>query len=214
MTLLMWGALGLVLAATIAAAGTSGWLDGWGIRVVSANDEWGRFPASPRAELLDDGRTLRLLEDFVYLDPRGRRWLAAKGAEVNGASIPRAFWSVAGGPLDGRYRNASIVHDEGCVQRTAAWQDVHRMFYEACRCGGLPERQAKILYAAVYHFGPRWIVEPEHSPTADDDVSRSESLIGPDRSSAEAGHDAREKLERFIAERRPTLAEIDAFAPF
>ena len=44
-----------------------------------------------------------------------------------------------GGPLDGPYRNASIVHDVACVSMTDPWDDVHFMFYEACRCGGVPE---------------------------------------------------------------------------
>ena len=30
------------------------------------------------------------------------------------------------------------------------------MFYNACLCGGVEPLKAKTLYAAVYHFGPRW----------------------------------------------------------
>ena len=30
------------------------------------------------------------------------------------------------------------------------------MFYEACRPGGVGEQKAKLMYAAVYHFGPKW----------------------------------------------------------
>jgi len=30
------------------------------------------------------------------------------------------------------------------------------MFYEACRDGGVGEQKAKLMYAAVYHFGPKW----------------------------------------------------------
>lgn len=117
---------------------------------------WGVFSTSAKVELLDDGRLLKLLEDFEYVDPRGRVWKAPRGLVIDGASIPQACWSIVGGPLEGRYRNASIVHDQECEQMMHAWEDVHFMFYEACRCGGVPERQAKVLYFAVYHFGPRW----------------------------------------------------------
>src|SRR5262245_35717189 len=83
---------------------------------------------------------------------------APKKFEADGASIPQLFWTVVGGPLDGQYRNASIVHDVGCVRMTDKWEDVHLMFYEACRCGGVPENKAKVVYAAVYHWGPRWVI--------------------------------------------------------
>ena len=39
---------------------------------------------------------------------------------------------------------------------TDPWHDVHRMFYEACRCGGVGERKAKTMDWAVHNFGPRW----------------------------------------------------------
>ena len=42
------------------------------------------------------------------------------------------------------------------VERSRSWRQVHRMFYEACRCGRTNVVQAKIMYYAVYHFGPRW----------------------------------------------------------
>src|SRR5262245_32434634 len=76
-----------------------------------SGENWGSFSGAPKAELLDDGRQLRLLEDFAYVDPRNKAWVAPKGAVVDGASIPRALFSIVGGPLEGQYRNASIVHD-------------------------------------------------------------------------------------------------------
>ena len=117
---------------------------------------WGWFEGQVLAAWHDDGRTMSLLEPFAYLDPGGRRWAAAAGSEVNGASIPQAFWSLIGGPFAGRFRNASVVHDVACVERAADWRAVHGMFYEACRCGGVAVGKAKLMYYAVYHFGPRW----------------------------------------------------------
>ena len=96
-----------------------------------------------------DGRNMTLREDFFYIDSQGRRWRAPTGAIVNGASIPSVFWTAIGGPFEGKYRNASVVHDVGCAEMRQPWEDVHRMFYEACRCGGVDETQAKLMYYAV-----------------------------------------------------------------
>jgi hypothetical protein len=120
---------------------------------------FGRFEGDVIASWDADGRNMTLREDFAYIDAQDRRWMAPRGSVVNGASIPSGFWSFIGGPFEGKYRNASVVHDVGCEEMTASWEDVHRTFYEACRCGGVDETTAKMLYFAVYHFGPRW--EPQ-----------------------------------------------------
>lgn len=117
---------------------------------------FGRFEGDVIAVWDQDGRNMTLREDFAYIDSRGRRWLAPANSVINGASIPQGFWTFIGGPFEGRYRNASVVHDVGCHEMRQSWEDVHRMFYEACLCGGVDETQAKMMYYAVYHFGPRW----------------------------------------------------------
>ena len=118
----------------------------------------GRFLSLPNVTLLDE-RTIQLQEDFVYIDPNDDPWLAPKGRKVNGASIPKIFWSATGGPLSGKYRNASIVHDVECDDRKRDHKRVHLMFYHACLAGGVPEKEAKRLYWAVSRFGPRWVGE-------------------------------------------------------
>ncbi len=116
----------------------------------------GRFVGRVRAELLDDGRGLRLLEDFGYVDPQEKLWSTPAGTEVDGASIPQVFWSLIGGPLEGKYRNASVVHDYECDTKREPWENVHRMFYDACLCGGADPWLAKVMFTAVHNFGPRW----------------------------------------------------------
>src|SRR5207248_6138643 len=61
-----------------------------------------------------DGRTITLTENYTYIDPTGVSWLAPKGWVVDGASIPQWAWSVIGGPFEGKYRDASVVHDVAC----------------------------------------------------------------------------------------------------
>lgn len=117
---------------------------------------YGRFPDTLDLRMSRDGRTATLLAPFEFIDQRSKKWLAPKGVTVDGASIPQVLWSVVGSPWTGRYREASVVHDFYCDTRTEPWQSVHRVFYDAMLANGVEELQAKIMYAAVYRFGPRW----------------------------------------------------------
>lgn len=103
-----------------------------------------------------DGRLMRLKQIYEFKDSNCRRWIAPAGALVDGASIPGAMWSIVGGPFEGRYRNASVLHDWYCITRTRPWREVHRMFFEGMLISGVPRAQAQLLYAAVYLRGPRW----------------------------------------------------------
>jgi Protein of unknown function (DUF1353) len=118
--------------------------------------QFGHFEGKVKTEWIEANRKMQLLEDFSFVDSKGTKWPAPKGSIVDGASIPQVLWSVVGSPYTGEYRNASVVHDVACVTRDHSWQDVHRMFYEACRAGGVGEQKAKLMYSAVYHFGPKW----------------------------------------------------------
>ncbi len=119
---------------------------------------WGRFLKKPDLRFEHDGRLITLLNDFTYIDSAGHVWTVPTGETVNGASIPRPLWSIVGSPLTGKYRNASILHDFEYEKKRYSAPKVHRMFYEACRCGGLPENQSKLLYLAVYHYNPSWVL--------------------------------------------------------
>lgn len=101
-------------------------------------------------------RDMRLMEPFTFIDLAGKTWAVPAGITINGASIPRAFWTMVGSPYTGNYRRASVVHDHYCVTKSAGWREVHRMFFHAMVAGGVPELDAKVLYAAVYAGGPRW----------------------------------------------------------
>jgi hypothetical protein len=133
-------------------------------------ESFGSFGPRPQTEWLDDGRDMQLLRPFVYTDPNGRIWTAAQGMKVDGASIPPALWAFVGGPLEGKYRNASVVHDTECELKLREWRDVHRMFYYAVRAGGVGVTKGKLMYAAVYFFGPRWKVVTSTAQVSESDV--------------------------------------------
>jgi hypothetical protein len=127
----------------------------------SIDRAFGNYDGNVVARWSDDGRNMTLERDFTYVDPHGKRWLAATGSEINGASIPRLFWSVIGGPFEGTFRNAAVIHDAACGVQTEPWEDVHRMFYNAMRCSRVGEGKAQTMYWAVYQFGPRWEKKPD-----------------------------------------------------
>jgi hypothetical protein len=130
-----------------------------GMATMSRNDTGslkGAFLGPCQTEWDDDGRHMRLLRDLVFVDPRAEAWTAPAGATVDGASIPRACWSLIGGPFEGRYRKASVIHDWYCDRRTRSWQAVHRVFYDAMIASAVSLPKAKLLYYAVVVGGPRW----------------------------------------------------------
>jgi len=138
----------------------------------------GKFSGQVKTSWNDDGRTMTLLEDFEYEDPIGRKWLAPKGHIVDGASIPRFAWTFIGGPFEGKYRNSSVIHDVGCDKHWAPWQVVHEVFYQGMLTSGVAEWRAKIMYAAVYHFGPRWdqVVRVSGIPATQRPIARQRAL--------------------------------------
>lgn len=94
-----------------------------------------------------------MLSELRYTDPKGVVWIAPTGSKVDGASIPRSLWSFMGGPFEGKYRNASVLHDVAYDQRTRTWQECDRMFYNAMRCSGVSALEAKTMFYSLYRFG-------------------------------------------------------------
>ncbi|PHR85875.1 MAG: hypothetical protein COA78_38715 [Blastopirellula sp.] len=127
----------------------------------AAENEFGQFLEPLEMRVESDGKTFTLTKDFGYIDAQGKQWDAPTGSRVDGATIPRLLYTVVGSPMTGKYRMASVVHDVACIQKTEPWKETHRMFYEACRCGGVGDSKAKMMYWAVYHFGDRWRLEYE-----------------------------------------------------
>jgi hypothetical protein len=145
-------------------------------------------------------------EKLTFIDSNNVEWVAPKGTLTDGASVPRyALWVT-----DGRYHEnflkAAVVHDAYCqgVNETRCpdqyhskpWQEVHRMFYDACiACGTLPMK-AKIMYFAVWAFGPTW-----NDPDRDaQDVADDMAILA-----VSAG-------KRWIEENDPTINKIEAEA--
>lgn len=128
------------------------------------------FEGEVRVEWLRHGgedRMMKLLEEFVFVDDRGVRWVAPAGSIIDGASIPEMLWSATNGtPYVGDYRRATVLHDVACVERTRPSADVHRMFYDAMVTDGVGIARAIKMYTAVRLFGPHWIIQTPRGAAA------------------------------------------------
>lgn len=133
---------------------------------------------------------MMLVEPFAFTEDSGTKWVAPKGSIVDGASIPMIAWSVVGGPFEGKYRDASVIHDVGCTERSRTWEATHLAFYKAMLVGGVPEGKAKVMYAMVYHFGPRWFEGSPPLPPPTPWIHRNIEIdiqVGPRRLDLEQG---------------------------
>jgi hypothetical protein len=123
----------------------------------------GRFEGEMVFKWLPGGRLMQLTTPFSFIDQAGLTWPVPIGTIVDGATIPRLLWTPVGGPYEGKYRDASVVHDYYCDVRTRPWQAVHRVFYEAMLAVGEDGARAKAMYLAVRGFGPRWTTTASHN---------------------------------------------------
>ncbi len=62
----------------------------------------GGFSSHPQTLWLTENkipdRKMQMLADFSFTDPDGVVWLTPKEYVVDGASIPRALWTLVGSP--------------------------------------------------------------------------------------------------------------------
>jgi hypothetical protein len=157
---------------------------------------FGSYEGEVVTKWISEDREMELVEPFTYVDPSGRRWTATPGSVINGASIPSAFWSVIGGPFEGRFRKASVLHDVACEKQAESWQEVHRMFYNACRCSRVGVGKAQTMYWAVYQFGPRWAAAGSDEPMIFSAAPVKKSVVA--------------KADRYFEKEELSLEEIEA----
>ena len=166
-------------------------------RDVSAQEFFGTFHGDLITKALDDGRKLELTHPFSFSDPTGKLWSVPVGTVVDGASIPRIFFTVVGGPFDDKYRDASVIHDHFCDKKTEPWEKVHLVFYNGMRAKGVDSIKAKLMYAAVYNFGPKWV---QVSPDEPGKLISGEPVLL---------NDVKEAIAKFILENDPSIEDIN-----
>ncbi len=137
----------LIAAAAVAASAPA----------AHAETYFGKFIGKFVAEFDEEGggRKVTLMEPYGFVDPYGKEWNVPTGYKTDGASVPAALWALYP-PFTGNYRSAAVIHDYYCDNKDRSWQDTHKVFYFAMRAAHVDETTAKVMYSAVYLFGPRW----------------------------------------------------------
>lgn len=178
---------------------------------VKRTNTWGYYSGPIDTRWDADGRTMTLLNELRYTDPQGVVWIAPAGSEIDGASIPRALWSFMGGPFEGKYRNASVLHDVAYDQKTRPPRETDRMFYTAMRCSGVGELEAKTMYYSLLRFGRHWRFSIKKAkPVLSDSTEALVNSQGP-RATA-LGPEEVGAIQTWIQQNDPTLDQIEARA--
>lgn len=161
---------------------------------------WGYFSGPVEARWESDGVTMVLLKELRYTDPYGQVWTAPAGSRVNGASIPRAFWSLIGGPFEGKYRKASVLHDVAYERQTTTPREADLMFYNAMRASGVNPITAKTMYYALVRHGRHW---KHRQATPVRTQPPRETAVSPDEMS---------EIQNWVRSNDPSLDQIQARA--
>jgi hypothetical protein len=160
---------------------------------------WGYFSGQVETRWENDGVTMVLLNELRYTDPYGEVWIAPAGSRVDGASIPRAFWSVMGGPFEGKYRKASVLHDVAYDEQKVSPEEADLMFYNAMRSSGVSAVKAKTMYYALRRHGRHW----KHRQALPASNPQRPSAVTP----REIG-----EIEQWVEQNDPSLDQINARA--
>jgi hypothetical protein len=179
----------------------------WDAVAAREKHPWGYYSGQVEARWENDGRNMTLLSELHYTDPEGVIWIAPAGSVVDGASIPRVLWSLMGGPFEGKYRNASVLHDVAYDQKTRPWKQCDRMFYNAMRCSGVAVTEAKTMYYALYRHGRHW-KRTRFVPGA---ASVAEDEVVPRAIAVDEQEDIAATRD-WIENARPSLTQIEARA--
>lgn len=77
----------------------------------------------------------------------------SEGFVTDGASIPRAFYTLIGCPYNGQYIGSAIIHDALYNSRLLPKVDADRMFLEMLKDNGVGAVKRNLMYWAVKFFG-------------------------------------------------------------
>jgi hypothetical protein len=205
----------VLLAATISgcASHSTPWT-----AIAKQQHPWGYYIGGVDTRWNSDGRTMTLLNELRYVDPKGDTWVAPAGSVVDGASIPRALWPFMGGPFEGKYRSASVLHDVSYDQKNRPPEECDRMFYNAMRCSGVSASEAKTMYWALLHFGRHWkfaVKKAKPAKVTDIAAHVAPSLAAPTSDSPRAtavNPDDVNAIRDWIRKNDPSLDQIETQA--
>jgi hypothetical protein len=89
-----------------------------------------------------------LLKDVV-VESLNYKITVMKGLEFDGASIPKAFWSIVGSPFTGNYTRSALVHDALYMSESLDRKTCDNIFLDLMRQDGVSLVKRTLMYLAV-----------------------------------------------------------------
>ena len=83
-----------------------------------------------------------------------------KGFDFDGASVPRALWSIVGSPMTDGYQRAGCLHDALYASEYFPREVCDKLFLEAMASDGVSYTKRMAMFYAVRMFGS--LVWKEH----------------------------------------------------
>ena len=114
----------------------------------------GKLLQVPYLEHLLDGKRAILRTPYKYQMDSGEILYIPAGFYTDGASIPKAFWSIIGGPW-GKYLYAALPHDYGYYTQMHTREEVDRKFLIVMKELGVSWWKYGVMHRAVRDWG--WI---------------------------------------------------------
>ena len=111
-----------------------------------------------------DAQTYKLKSSLTFEND----WIKVtikSGLMTDGASIPRAFWSIIGCPLMGKYVGSALVHDALYDSQLTTREEADKLFIEMLADNGVGTVKRKLMYWAVRTGGGSfWNNKEIHTP--------------------------------------------------
>jgi hypothetical protein len=111
-----------------------------------------RFNGDVVLEELDDSSFWKLQNDFSY-ENDSVKITVKSGFLTDGASIPKAFWSIVGNPLESDLLKPAIIHDGLYTLMKLSRLESDNLLKEMLLFNGASKAKVFLVYYAVRLFG-------------------------------------------------------------
>jgi hypothetical protein len=134
-----------------------------------------RFQNLPLKVESFDGRNFDIVSNLYFTSSDGTKYCVPCGAKTDGASTPRAGWSLI--PPFGKYWPAAVLHDSAYQNTLLIWNCANwvkanltkdqcdLLLKEAMQTLGVNELELELIYKAVVYGGERSFEEDRANAT-------------------------------------------------
>jgi len=105
-----------------------------------------------KVKVINSGKNRVILEDYTYENDKYIITVKA-GFNTDGASIPKAFWSVLSSPFDGALVYGAMIHDGLYTKMQLPRKECDKLLREMALEKGYNKIKAFLVYYAVRMFG-------------------------------------------------------------